>query len=184
MSCSPANLSITVGKSVKTHRPIPDKAQKVKPRDLRVSLHMVFIISGAEDRTVHLLWWMGSRHLCPLQILRVGEAFRLPPHQGGRKAAPLLAHPGLSQAHSRSGRHLLRHGVGILEPRGPQVSQAQGDRWCALLNMLMAASTVTPAPACQYPRWSPSFPQSHCLSGASGATPEAGCDGYKFHASL
>ena len=35
---------------MKTQRPIPDKAQKVKPRDLRVSLHMVFIINSNEGQ--------------------------------------------------------------------------------------------------------------------------------------
>lgn len=65
---------------MKTQRPIPDKAQKVKPRDLQVSLHMVFIINSNEGQDCPSSqggWAAGT--FAPLQILRVGEAFRLPP---------------------------------------------------------------------------------------------------------
>ena len=76
----PVSLSITVwGKSVKTHRLIPDKAQKVKPGDLQVSLHMVFIINSEEGQDCPSSqggWAAGT--FAPLQNLRVGEGFRLP----------------------------------------------------------------------------------------------------------
>ena len=65
---------------MKTQRPISDKAQKVKPRDLWVSMHMVFIINSDEGQDCPSSqggWAAGT--FAPLQILRVGEAFRLPP---------------------------------------------------------------------------------------------------------
>lgn len=118
---------------------------------------------------------MGSRHLCPFKSSGWG---RLSGYSllGNQKAAPLLAHPrAFSDAHSRSGRHLPRHGVGILEPRGPQVSLEPRVTAGVLASPLMAASLVTPAPlpTASVPG-GPLLPRSHCLSGASGAPLQKG----------
>lgn len=161
---------------MKTHRPIPDKAQKVKPRDLRVSLHMVFIINGAEGQDCPSPqggWAAGT--FAPFRSSGWGRLSGYP-LLGNQKAAPLLAHPrAFSDAHSRSGRHLPRHGVGILEPQGPQVSPEPRVTAGVLASPLMATSLMTPAPlpTASVPG-GPLLPRSHCLSGASGAPLQKG----------
>ena len=66
------------------------------------------------DRTVHLLKVGGQQTPLPPSNPQGWGGFQATPSWGTGKA--------FSDAHSRSGHHLPRHCVGILEPQGPQVS--------------------------------------------------------------
>lgn len=85
---------------MKTHRPIPDKAQKVKPRDLRVSLHMVFIINGAEGQDCPSSqggWAAGT--FAPSNP-QGGGGFQATPSWGTNKQHLSSPTQGLSQTHT------------------------------------------------------------------------------------